>query len=232
MRTTELSITPNGGRLFVVRFSVVAAISILAITTAAIGTMAQPQETTVTVGNRRPVQYSFQIIPRTASASTQNPDIAEAWYDEANEVFYVRGVSPGTTTVTFTGSYQRILAGNRRPQAVPFTRRARVRVLPAVIRNDERTIAISVTRRLSRTYPVERLLGAVFGHPNQEGVTWRNVRLAGGDDDIARADLNRDRLTLTGVGSGRTTVTLRGERKVSGGWQPVIRYLNVSVGPR
>jgi hypothetical protein len=61
-----------------------------------------------------------------------NGDAVEAWYDSANSRFHVRGVRLGKATVTFKGTYRKIILGPPiRDLDVPFTDTIYVTVVPA-----------------------------------------------------------------------------------------------------
>ncbi len=209
---------------------------------AAVTAFAQQRSTTVDVGRTKSYGLLREVYPRSINISSAPTGIAEVSLDTDKSKLRIRGVSPGSTVVTVSGTYRRIefppiprppRPGENRPPrevAVPFRHTIRVTVLPRILEPDRRAIDIPVSRGFTRTYQIHIFMGPVFRNENEEGVRWRNFRVTPGDNNIARAGVNRMRIGITGVNGGQTTITLTGERLFQGTWQRVVRDLQVRVG--
>lgn len=193
-----------------------------------------PNEITVEIGKPKLIRTLKDVDASSVRVVVEFPSFARAGFDENLNRFRIEGLSEGTTRITFSGTYRRLVVGGRiTQQAVPFRETVVVQVLPALERADVRTLQprpVSVNDH--QDTKLEYFMGPAFAKKNEEGVRWRNVRVYGGISSIAKGfyDNNQMMVRIYGFSNGKTIFVLRGERFINRAWQPVIRNLEITVG--
>lgn len=194
----------------------------------------QPSELSVEVGQIKSKSLKRQVYPNSINIAVNSPAIARARFDASTNQFRFEGLSTGATRITITGTYRELVVGSViQENAIKFRFEVDVTVLPGFRPDDPGTIRIQVSRGRNRDYQIQYFLGQDFANPSEEGVKWRNVRLTDGDNRIATGELfdrNRMRLRVSGIATGKTTLTLQGERINRRVWQTISRTLEITVG--
>ncbi len=153
----------------------------------------------------------------------------------SNGQLVIEGLAPGNARIVFSGTLRAIDIAAPNELAVPFKAIYDVTVLP---RNDVdfKVRPLSISKGGEKPFSIGYLMspGQEFYERNAENVKWRNLRYTRGDDSVATGnrtvDGNEIKLILKGISNGRTSLTLRGERKVGNTWRPVERRLDIKVG--
>lgn len=173
--------------------------------------------------NRSPEQ--FDSVPGGIAVGSINSD----------SQLVIEGLTEGTARIVFNGTLRAIDIAAPNEMAVSFKAIYDVTVLPRKDL-DFKVRPLSISKGRSTPYTIGYLMspGPEFYDLNAEGEKWRNLRYEGGDDGVATGKRavkgNELKIIIKGISDGRTTLTLRGERKVGNTWRPVERKLNVKVG--
>lgn len=194
----------------------------------------QPSVISLEVGEIKSKTPKKQVNPESVNILVNRPTIATARFDGNANRFRFEGLSAGVARITITGTYRQLIVGGViQENAIRFRLLVDVTVLPGFRPDDTRKIEIQVSSGANRVYQIQNLMGQSFANASEENVNWRGVNLTGDNNGIATGELfdrNPIKLRVSGVATGKTTLTLQGERINRRVWQKVIRILEITVG--
>jgi hypothetical protein len=181
-------------------------------------------------GKSRCIRLKRQVERHDISA--EHPSIAGGRLDEDKNRFCITGLRRGATTVTFMGTYRRIIVG-RELREDPASFRQNIEVVVRPPEPDVKTISSDyvVSRGKQRTTRLSVFLGSHFARRDEDGAKWRNLNVHVTPPNIVSTRIIGDRMMIeiAGVNPGRARIELSGERRVYNDWQKVLRVLEARV---
>jgi len=202
---------------------------------------AQDRTITVNVGAEKPVAvFKTAIDHESVVILPSNLSVAEIRFNPSRVGFYVKGLNEGEVKVTLRARAALVGAGiAAAPGQIPleqgraYAETVRIIVTSTTLEPDSRpgaSIEVSVNSTNAQT--ISSLLGPEFSDRNAKDEKWRQLRLYGGTNPIAPAQIDeaKMRLPITGQERGETTeLVLSGERKDPAGWRKVFVVIKVKV---
>lgn len=208
---------------------------------AAQASLGQDRTITVNVGSEKPVAvFKTAIDHESVVVLPGNSSVAQVRFNPTRVGFFVKGLNEGEVKVTLRARAALVGAGIAAgPGEIPlkqgssYAETVRIIVTSTALEPDSRpgaSIEVSVNNTNAQT--ISSLLGPAFSDRTAKDEKWRRLRLYGGTNPVAPAEIDeaKMRLPITGQERGETTeLVLSGERKEPAGWRKVFVVIKVKV---
>ncbi|HEX4999764.1 MAG TPA: hypothetical protein VFY29_16210 [Terriglobia bacterium] len=195
-------------------------------------------ETTVEVGKTKTRSLRRELSGRPR-VTVDKPGIVEAKFNSSQNALTIKGLNPGTVTVTFSGDVRVFNTGIPSGRSIPVEGSRPVSdTIEVTVVAPERPkpkpvpapAPIEGNKTVARTARVGAGISFSLGAVAE---FTRNIEVASSDPRVATVSSGTNFVVVNPRSEGECTIVFKGQAKNPGGqWQPFVRRIDLTVTPR